>query len=166
MRLTCPRKGTSNVSLREPTCLSGFESHGRTAFAGYLNIGEIRLIKRMLVGLIRSYAQSDDFAMDPEMKTRYYKMSRDKVMEEIKLALEKSPGLEFCFEINNAGELIYLKKTITGRIQDITITVTKTGPIQTAVDIYSASRGSFGDLGSNYRVIRTIYRLLDARLPK
>jgi hypothetical protein len=124
------------------------------------------LIKRIFVGLIRSYAQSDDFAIDPEMKTRYYKMTRDKAMEEIKLALAQLSGFEFCFEITNAGELIYIKKTMTGRIQDVTITVTKTGPIQTAVDIYSASRGSFGDLGSNYRVIRTIYHLLDTRLPK
>jgi len=32
------------------------------------------------------------------------------------------------------------------------------------VDIYSASRGGFGDLGANYRVIQEIYAALDRRL--
>jgi hypothetical protein len=119
------------------------------------------LLRRILRGIVRSYAQTDDQALDPEMKTRYYKMMKDKAWDEIKHVLDNLKGFEFCFEIKNAGELVYMKKTVTGRIQDITVTITKTGALQTAIDIYSASRGAFGDLGSNYRVIRQIYRALD-----
>lgn len=35
--LTCPRKGTSKVVLRTPTCESGFEALNRTAFAGFFD---------------------------------------------------------------------------------------------------------------------------------
>jgi len=34
-------------------------------------------------------------------------------------------------------------------------------PITTAIDIYSASRGSMGDLGSNYRTILDLYSMID-----
>jgi transaldolase len=33
--LTCPRKGTSKMILRTPTCESGFEALNRTAYAGF-----------------------------------------------------------------------------------------------------------------------------------
>jgi hypothetical protein len=56
------------------------------------------------------------------------------------------------------------KKTITGRRQDITVTLFSVTPLKTAIDIYSASRGSLGDLGSNYRTILEIYRTLDKKL--
>ncbi|UUZ93887.1 hypothetical protein LJK87_04180 [Paenibacillus sp. P25] len=56
------------------------------------------------------------------------------------------------------------KRTITGRTQDITLTLFSINPLKTAVDIYSASRGSLGDLGSNYRTILDIYRHIDKRL--
>ncbi|MNG29590.1 hypothetical protein D3C84_1150490 [compost metagenome] len=53
---------------------------------------------------------------------------------------------------------------MTGRTMDITVSVIAVNPVTTAVDIYSASRGSFGDLGSNYRIILSIYLTLDKKL--
>ncbi|MNH47229.1 hypothetical protein D3C79_1103640 [compost metagenome] len=47
---------------------------------------------------------------------------------------------------------------------DITVSVISVNPLTSAVDIYSASRGSMGDLGSNYRAILDIYRVLDKKL--
>ncbi len=119
------------------------------------------MFKRIFKGLIRSHEQSDERATDPVLKTRYYKVMKDKAWDEIMAVMNALPGYQFCFELKKSGELVYMKKTATGRIQDITLTVTKTGSIQTAIDVYSASRGIFGDLGSNYRVVRQIYRALD-----
>lgn len=124
------------------------------------------MFRKMFRGLIRSYAQSDEQAFDPDMKTRYYKVTKDKAVDGIKVAIGKLQGYQLCFEIKNAGELVYMKKTVTGRIQDITLTITKTGAMTTAVDIYSASRGSMGDFGSNARVIRQVYRALDQHFDK
>jgi hypothetical protein len=115
----------------------------------------------MLRGLLRSYEQSAEITEDSVLKTRYYKVMRDQALAQVREVVQKMPGYQFCFEIPNVGELVFMKRTVTGRIQDITITVTKVGALQTAVDIYSASRGSLGDLGSNYRVIRDIYAQLD-----
>lgn len=56
------------------------------------------------------------------------------------------------------------KRTVTGRTMDVTVSVINVNPVTSAVDIYSASRGSFGDLGSNYRLILDIYRTLDKKL--
>jgi hypothetical protein len=56
------------------------------------------------------------------------------------------------------------KKTGFGRTMDITVSVISVNPVTSAVDIYSASRGNLGDLGSNYRVILDIYRTLDKKL--
>ncbi|MNF12795.1 hypothetical protein D3C80_2144150 [compost metagenome] len=56
------------------------------------------------------------------------------------------------------------KRTALGRTMDITVSVISVNPLTSAVDIYSASRGSMGDLGSNYRVILDIYRVLDKKL--
>ncbi len=119
------------------------------------------MFKRIFKGLIRSHEQSDERAIDPVLKTRHYKVMKDKAWDEIMAVMNTLPGFHFCFEMKKSGELVYMKKTATGRIQDITLTVTKTGSIQTAVDIYSASRGIFGDLGSNYRVVRQIFQALD-----
>ncbi len=119
------------------------------------------MLKRIFKGFIRSHEQSDEHHANPELKTRYYKIMKDKAWDEIIEVMNKLPGYQFCFEMKKSGELVYMKKTATGRIQDITLTITKTGSLQTAVDIYSASRGIFGDFGSNYRIVRQIYRALD-----
>ncbi|MNW22247.1 hypothetical protein D3C71_2236230 [compost metagenome] len=51
-----------------------------------------------------------------------------------------------------------------GRTQDVTITLFGINPMKSAIDIYSASRGSLGDLGSNYRTILDIHKQLDKKL--
>lgn len=122
------------------------------------------MLKRTLIGLLRSFEQTGDKAKDPMLKSHYYKMSREKVWEEVLSTLKKLQGYRVLHEVYNVGEIVLEKRTVTGRTMDITVSVIATNPLNSAVDIYSASRGSFGDLGSNYRVILEIYRALDKKL--
>ena len=98
------------------------------------------------------------------MKTRYYKMSRDKVWDEVVALITKKRGYKLLHEVKNVGEIVVEKRTVTGRVQDITITLFSITPIKTAIDIYSASRGSLGDLGSNYRTILDLFGSIDQTL--
>jgi uncharacterized protein (DUF1499 family) len=122
------------------------------------------LLKRTMVGLLRSHEQTGEKASDPLLRTRYYKLSKDQVWDEIITMLKKTPGYKLLHEVKNVGEIVVERKTMMGRTQDITITLFAINPVKTAIDIYSASRGSMGDLGSNYRTIVDIYKQLDRKL--
>jgi hypothetical protein len=125
--------------------------------------GDSLLLKRTLAGIFRSFEQTGDAANDPALKTRYYKMSRDKLWEEVVSLLKKTPNYELLHEVESVGEIVLSKKTVFGRTQDITLTILKVGPNKSSIDIYSASRGSLGDLGSNYRTIVDLFRLFDTK---
>ncbi|MCZ8518030.1 MULTISPECIES: DUF1499 domain-containing protein [Paenibacillus] len=122
------------------------------------------MLKRTLVGLIRSHETTGEKAKDPALKTRYYKISMDQAWEEIVNMFKKLNGYKLLHEVRSVGEIVVERKTITGRTQDITLTLFGITPVKTAVDIYSASRGSLGDMGANYRTILDIYRHIDKRL--
>jgi hypothetical protein len=122
------------------------------------------LLKRTLIGLLRSFDQTGEKAKDPALKTKHYKMSTEQAWTEVTTTLKKLNGYKILHEVKNVGEIVLEKRTITGRRQDITVTLFSLTPLKTAIDIYSASRGSMGDLGSNYRTILEIYRTLDKKL--
>ncbi|NOU97941.1 DUF1499 domain-containing protein [Paenibacillus sp. LMG 31456] len=122
------------------------------------------MLKRTLIGLIRSHETTGEKAKDPALKTRYYKLSKDQVWDEVTNMFKKMNGYKLLHEVKNVGEIVVERKTVTGRTQDITLTLFGINPLKTAIDIYSASRGSLGDLGSNYRTILEIYKQLDKRL--
>ncbi|OKP96011.1 DUF1499 domain-containing protein [Paenibacillus sp. P46E] len=123
-------------------------------------------LKRTLVGLFRSHDGTSDRAKDPALKTRYYNLSRDKAWDEVSSTLKKVPGFKVLHEVQSVGEITLEKRTGFGRTLDITVSVLNTSPVRCAVDIYSASRGSLGDLGANYRVIQRLYQTLDKKLGK
>jgi uncharacterized protein (DUF1499 family) len=122
------------------------------------------LLKRTLTGLIRSHETTGEKAKEPELKTKHYKLSKDRLWEETVSTLKTLKGYTILHEVENVGEIVVEKRTAFGRVQDITLTLFKITPIESAVDIYSASRGSLGDLGSNYRNVLEIYKHLDKRL--
>ncbi|MNO02324.1 hypothetical protein D3C81_2226920 [compost metagenome] len=68
--------------------------------------------------------------------------------------------------MQSVGEITLEKRTAFGRTLDITVSVLSTSPVRCAVDMYSASRGSLGDLGANYRVIQRLFQSLDKKLGK
>ncbi|MFD0716517.1 DUF1499 domain-containing protein [Paenibacillus sp. GCM10027626] len=122
------------------------------------------MLKRTLIGLLRSHEMTGDKAKDPLLKSHYYKLSKDRAWEEVVSTLKKIPGYKVLHEVQTVGEIVLEKRTMTGRTMDITVSVISVNPVTSAVDIYSASRGSLGDLGSNYRVILDLYRTLDKKL--
>ncbi|WP_240941084.1 DUF1499 domain-containing protein [Paenibacillus sp. HB172176] len=122
------------------------------------------MLKRTLIGLIRSHELTGDRAKDPVLKSHFYKLSKEKAWEEVVSTLKKMQGYKVLHEVQSVGEIVLEKRTAFGRTMDITVSVINVNPVLSAVDIYSASRGSFGDLGSNYRVIIDLYRTLDKKL--
>ncbi|MDP5274542.1 DUF1499 domain-containing protein [Chengkuizengella axinellae] len=120
------------------------------------------MLKRNLIGLFRSFEQSGDKAKYPGLETRIFKQPKDKLWEELIYVLNKEK-YKIVHEVKSVGEIIIEKRTVTGRVQDVTITLYDINPIKTAIDIYSASRGSIGDLGSNYRTILEIFKLIDQK---
>lgn len=122
------------------------------------------MLKRNLTGIIRSHESTGEKARYPELKTRYYRLSKEQTWEEVVTILKKMPGYKLLHEVKSVGEIVLEKKTAFGRVQDITLTLFTINPVKTAIDIYSASRGSFGDLGSNYRVIQEIFKQIDRKL--
>lgn len=122
------------------------------------------MLKRTLVGIFRSHEQTGEKASDPLLKTRYYKISKEKAWEEVVTLLKKMPKYKVLHEVKNVGEIVVEKRTATGRVQDITIMLFSVNPVKTAIDIYSASRGSMGDLGSNYRTILELFGQIDRQL--
>ena len=121
-------------------------------------------LKRALIGILRSYEATGDRAKDPKLKSHYYSLSKDRAWEEVVSTLKKIPGYKLLHEVHSVGEITLEKRTVTGRTMDITVSVISVGPTKSAVDIFSASRGGMGDLGSNYRVIMELYAILDKKL--
>lgn len=111
--------------------------------------------------MIRSHEQTGEKAKDPLLKTRFYRLSKEKFWDDVVSTIKKMPGYKVLHEVKSVGEVVVEKRTFTGRIQDITINIFSINPNKSAVDIYSASRGSLGDLGSNYRTILDIHKALD-----
>ncbi len=126
--------------------------------------GRSNLLKRTLIGIFRSHEQTGEKASDPLLKTRYYNMPKDQAWEEVVTLLKKMPKYKVLHEVKNVGEIVVEKRTATGRIQDITIMLFSVNPVKTAIDIYSASRGSMGDLGSNYRTILELFQQIDKKM--
>lgn len=122
------------------------------------------MLKRTLVGIVRSFESTGEKVKDPALKSHLYKLSKDKAWEEVVSTLKKMQGYKLLHEVQSVGEIVLEKRTMFGRTMDITVSVISVDPLRSAVDIYSASRGSLGDLGSNYRVILDIYRVIDKKL--
>ncbi|WP_106766314.1 DUF1499 domain-containing protein [Paenibacillus faecalis] len=123
-------------------------------------------LKRVLTGIVRSYDGTSDRAKDPKLKTRYYNLSKEKCLEEVSSTLKKIPGYKVLHEVPSVGEITLEKKTSLGRTLDITVSVLGISPVRSAIDIYSASRGSLGDLGANYRVILNLFSALEKKIGK
>ncbi|MGZ9582954.1 DUF1499 domain-containing protein [Paenibacillus marinisediminis] len=121
-------------------------------------------LKRTLAGIVRSFETSSDRAKDPKLKTHYYQLSKDKAWDEVTSTLKKIKGYKILHEVQSVGEITLEKRTFFGRTMDITVSIVSVGPVRSAVDVYSASRGGLGDLGANYRVILEIFSILDKKL--
>jgi uncharacterized protein (DUF1499 family) len=122
------------------------------------------MLKRILIGIFKSVESTGEKARDPLLRTRYFRLSKDKLWDEVVSVIKKMKGYKIIHEVPTVGEIVLEKRTALGRSQDITLTLFSITPVKSAVDVYSASRGSLGDLGSNYRNIMDIFATLDQKL--
>jgi uncharacterized protein (DUF1499 family) len=122
------------------------------------------MLKRILIGIFKSVESTGEKARDPLLRTRYFRLSKDKLWDEVVSVIKKMKGYKIIHEVPTVGEIVLEKRTALGRSQDITLTLFSITPVKSAVDVYSASRGSLGDLGSNYRNIMDIFASLDQKL--
>jgi uncharacterized protein (DUF1499 family) len=123
--------------------------------------GSHPMLSRVFIGIIRSFEQSGEKSKYPALQTRYYKLSKDRSWEELAQLLTQLPSYQLVHTSQERGEIVLKKRGLLGRLDDITVTVYPLSPIKMAIDVYSSSRGSFGDLGSNYRNIVEIYSAID-----
>jgi hypothetical protein len=118
-------------------------------------------------GLFRSVEQTSDRSIDKSLRSRYYRLSREQLWPMVIEALAAQGDMKLTHEAKSAGEILLTRSTITGRVQDITVSLLQINPLKTSVDVYSASRDSmfrFGDLGSNYRVIQRILNRIEQKV--
>lgn len=120
------------------------------------------MLRRTLVGIFRSQETTGEKAKDPALKTRHFKLSRDQAWDDVIAIIKKMRGYKILHEVKNVGEIVIVKQGM-GRTQDITLTLFVISPVETAIDIYSASRGSLGDFGANYRTILALYKEIDKK---
>lgn len=116
--------------------------------------------------LFKSQSSSCENHVDVTLRTRTYRLSNKDTWVHVLNLLEKMPGIVVEHEERSMGEITIVTRTKLGRTMDVTITIMSDTPTRTAIDIYSASRGSRGDLGANERVIRLLFAEFDRRLPK
>ena len=114
--------------------------------------------------MFNSSATSSEKARDPLLRSRLYKHNRSEVMDTVVATLNKLPGFQVLHVEEEVGEILLLTRSVLGRPMDVTVTVFSDNPIRTYVDVYSASRWSFGDFGANRRVILKIFAELDRKL--
>lgn len=119
---------------------------------------------RTLTGIWKSREETGEKAKSPELKTRYYKERKDRLMDIIqRVVRNKLPKWNIVHISENRGEITIEKKQGMG-VNDIVVTVFYITPVRTAVDVSSAKRGSFGDLGASYRNILEFYEALHTEI--
>lgn len=120
---------------------------------------------RILTGLWRNSAETSDRAKEPEMKTRYYKTKKRDVIEKITYMINNElKGWTVEHVDEERGEMMIEKKGVIRRNQ-IVITIIQVEPLKTSVDLVSAYKEGFGDLGLSYFTIIKFFEQLNKKLP-
>lgn len=121
-------------------------------------------IGRVIVGLWRSYEGTSESPKYKELKTRYYKKSRDKLMEITKSTIEqKLPKWKISNIDMERGEMVLdIKKGGTPLM--MVITFYKLQGMQSAVDVYCSKDGFLGDFGNSYKSIVEFFSVLHTEI--
>lgn len=122
------------------------------------------MLKNFIRAVLNSQATSSEKARDPLLRSRLYKHKKGDTLEIVIATLKKMPGFKVVHVEDEVGEILLETRSAFGRPMDVTVTVIPENPIRTYVDVYSASRWSFGDFGANRRVIIKIFAELDRKL--
>jgi uncharacterized protein (DUF1499 family) len=125
---------------------------------------EAIMLKNFIRAILNSQATSSEKARDPLLRSRLYKHKKNETMEMVIATLQKMPGFKLLHVEEEVGEILLETRSVFGRPMDVTVTVIAENPIRTFVDVYSASRWSFGDFGANRRVIIKLFEQFDRKL--
>ena len=117
-------------------------------------------LSHVLVGIFKSFEETKENPKVPELKTRYYKKTRDKMMETIKqTSSQKLPNWSLKKMDMERGEMVLSKGSSM-----MIITVYKLPGMQSAVDIYCSRDGFLGDFGTSYKYIQQFFKALHSEI--
>lgn len=121
-------------------------------------------MKRAIEALFKNIAETSDHHPYIELRSRYYKGTKKQVFQAI-LEVLKAKEWEIVHIDEERGEIVVIRKTPIMKVKsDIVITLFGVSPVKWSVDIRSASRSSFGDLGYNRRYILEFFHSLNKRI--
>jgi hypothetical protein len=111
-------------------------------------------LKTKMTQMFSGHTETGEKHPDEQLKTRYYKTTKDKLMIQINSILRQQKGYEIVAESKERGEITV---TVHGtRTYFVVITVIMVRPFRTAVDIsVTAKRGI--DLGVAEKMILQLY---------
>ncbi|GAE24678.1 hypothetical protein JCM9140_623 [Halalkalibacter wakoensis JCM 9140] len=119
---------------------------------------------RTVTGVWKSHEETSEKPKLEGLNTRYYKKSREAVIELIKKTIHNNKFANW--KVTNVdeerGEVVLEKQGVSKSI--MVITVFKITPIKSAVDVYCSKQGSFGDLGSSYKNILLFFKALHTEI--
>ncbi|MCM2979457.1 hypothetical protein M3599_00805 [Niallia circulans] len=117
-------------------------------------------LSRVLVGIFKSFEETKEQPKVPELKTRYYKKSRDRLMETIKNVVERKLTNWDLKKVDmERGEIVLSKGSSL-----MIVTVYKLAGMQSAVDVYCSKEGTLGDFGSSYKHIQHFFKALHSEI--
>ncbi|MBS4179343.1 hypothetical protein [Lederbergia citrea] len=117
---------------------------------------------RILTGLWKNSTETGDKAKDPQLKTRYYKVSKRVLLEKINFIVNnKLSGWNITHLDTERGEMLIEKKGM--RRNQIVVTVYQVEPLRCSVDVVSAYEG-LGDLGLSYFTVLKFFEVLNKEI--
>lgn len=110
-----------------------------------------------------NHAETREEHVDPTLKTRYYKTTKDRGLDALENLFKNSQTYKMNSISKDHGEISILIKK--GRKAFIVVTVIMVKPYQTAID-FSVSSESFlpFDFGYSTKVIQNLYALVNKEL--
>jgi hypothetical protein len=122
--------------------------------------------RRLVQALTRNQARSTPASDDTRLRGRTYAVPFDKVWQAaVKLAGGGLRGWSITHADDHDGVIRAEARALVMRtIDDVEITIALDADAQTRVDMVSASRKGFADLGANSRRIGKFFRALDHAL--
>lgn len=127
------------------------------------------MIGRVLKGIFKTTEETGDKKSDPYLKTRYYKLSKERIWNEVIAVIEKMDGIHIEHQSKSIGEITVTHKGWV-RSYSVTLTIVALSPIHISVDLFSTLKGPgvgwlpFGDYGTNYFLIVRLQKALDQAL--
>ncbi len=112
---------------------------------------------RIITGIWRKHEETNEKPKEPALKTRYYRKSRESLINDIKKVVQDGKLGGWIVENEDVarGEIM-LTKGPYGMV----VTIYKLTPMRSAIDVYCSKDGMLGDFGNSYRYILEFFKAL------